>query len=87
MSQAEVDLQELSELAAAKGTSLSMINIEISWSDGNPEVLAQADLDKGEGEEYETVLYESKAKSVNAALLKIKQLIEGMNSGREETAG
>jgi hypothetical protein len=60
-----------------------VLTIEVSYDYGKPEVLVQADLDRGDGDEAETVLFETKANTINGALLKVKAMIEGLKVAGE----
>lgn len=73
-----LSLKELRALAATKGYNLSMLNIEVHWEDDKADVLAQADLDRGDDQDFETALFEGKGRTIEAALTKVRSMIEGI---------
>jgi hypothetical protein len=78
-----VSLSDLHEIARERGASLGVLTIEVSYDYGKPEVLVQADLDRGDGEDAETVLLETKANTINGALLKVKAMVEELKVAGE----
>lgn len=79
----EISLANLRNAATGVGLSLSLLNIEVCWVDGKPEVFVQADLDRSSEEEFETVLVESKARTIEGALAKVKSMIEESAGAKE----
>jgi hypothetical protein len=78
-----VNLSELHQIARDRGVSIGVLTIEVSYDYGKPEVLVQADLDRGADDDAETVLFETKANTINGALLKVKAMIEELKVAGE----